>query len=480
MSSPSQAQPRVAGRTEEPATELQSDPFAGLSLPKQPVGPQSAQEAAERRFEPELDRYYQLSRRAEALPEGSAAFQQVEARFQILDRHMQHLMDLEQLSPDAQQQTLLATGTLFRQIDSTLTRAEDGSFSFWDKQRQMMDNVVLEHVLGEIKQDLRAQEPSARCEGQIHHLFESVQSTLLSIFPEPLMPSAFSHGLRSEPHIDRRRQEFESLITALGTPGAVERTTFLGNPDVGTVVHVGQVHGTKNPIAGRDRDAVVAVQGAMFRYFTENRPDYILCEALTANLKDMSSYTDYARRVKDAFPDGTLGNPPTARQASCLFDLGAGVVYGCLNPECGVGRTTDPAFHEKVIEEAKRHPERWEALIKDAREARAVTEVSSILRKHPGATIYVEYGADHRFGAEDYPATGGLPQMRRVDWPGLAMTSPVVATDRLIAMRAYPDLQARLIEKAQAFTETAKGFVPESLRDRLEHSGKLIDLSLYR
>jgi hypothetical protein len=160
--------------------------------------------------------------------------------------------------------------------------------------------------------------------------------------------------------------------------------------------------------------------------------------------------------------------------------LGAARVYGCLNPDSQIRGTTSAAFDQKVFQEAALRPDRRDAYVMDAREARAMSEVTETLRRHPGATVYILYGGAHQFGPEDFASGDKVPLMRRIDWPGLELTSPAVATGMRHELHAHADLQALLLERAPSFYPLAGLLVPDSLRGLLQRPGKVISRSVAR
>lgn len=204
-----------------------------------------------------------------------------------------------------------------------------------------------------------------------------------------------------------------------GIPKQTERTVLSGNPRIGRVTHVHQMHSIQESehipaLNDAVKELVAQYQTEILRHLQSTHYDAIFVEGMPHN--STKKISDARPHVLRAFPHGIPHTEIdlTHEQRACLFSFDAGVVYSIL--------TNTPLFgaEQRYIQEAGarslesnkgyRHGDvRTQISLFFARERFASKMVRTYLDAHPGKRVALIYGAGHTFGKSferDLPLQG--------------------------------------------------------------------------
>lgn len=210
-----------------------------------------------------------------------------------------------------------------------------------------------------------------------------------------------------------------------------ERVALDGDPAIGTVVLVREIHGCAPellPQLGDERQqdqlvaAVLAYQLEILRELDRRDALHVFADGVGAAwvadyLRPSDSLLDQTRAEFGRIPDDAARLTPW--QSSVLFQIGAAYAHAARRPEVTVHETEDDeVFALGWASNTVDHPElaeHSEYLLFDAREAAIAMRVRAFLREHPGETAVLILGRDHRI-TDDLSRGGDPPRVVAVWW----------------------------------------------------------------
>jgi hypothetical protein len=240
-----------------------------------------------------------------------------------------------------------------------------------------------------------------------------------------------------------------------------KRIYTASDPALGTLKVYGQTHDI--PQANMEgRIGAGECQGELLKKLLRDKPQHIFQEGLVEDV-DPKTQADLNRMTNDEliflFPED-IANIKEFDDAQKLFlnKNGAVDVYLALHPEAKRHKVGTPEIEAKVDEkiskldmstdEGKKEYNKW---VMDFREKAAAKEVYEFLQKHPGETVAMVYGSEHKYTPEDFPDKTKSPTIEfcKIHSP---VTSGDVASE-LVASKDDSAKQEKIVNEAKAIAE---------------------------
>lgn len=246
---------------------------------------------------------------------------------------------------------------------------------------------------------------------------------------------------------DRIYRDCARMVLEHGSATKTERVTVSGDPRVGKVDVYQQVHVNDGVTGFEDVLAIGKVQEQILRELLARKPEHVFEESRTKEYQQDEREAT-ATAVTQYFPQRTLPDKLESEQLVALALMGAAPVYRELTG-AKLHPTLTPREYERYIDYQAEAISRGEPLNSwnAERESIAMREVSDFLRKHKGSNVALVFGRGHYFGLEDFPEGKSVPEVRSIDWPGLAKTPPICASDFARSLKPFPELQTEFLRK---------------------------------
>ncbi len=251
-------------------------------------------------------------------------------------------------------------------------------------------------------------------------------------------------------------------------------TVIEGDPEIGTVVNIRQLHSEKNEIYDSRKQEVIDYQTRIFVDLLYAKPGAVMAESMhyrksTPYLEGecrikktgegidcyvdmlMDDYSEEElavfKRVKQAGTPEILNYEETQRLNEILYIHGAAIIYRMIhrsdnidflasdsyeaihayssaNKEAyGVARSLKIAmrkYPQSIDNRRKQLDDAWEKVKRAnaVRESEVMENVMIYLRKKPGSTVYVIYGAIHNF-CNDFNELKETPRVQEIYYSGI-------------------------------------------------------------
>lgn len=245
-------------------------------------------------------------------------------------------------------------------------------------------------------------------------------------------------------------------------PKGVEiRTEIEGDPKIGTIIYVRQLHQPppNNPITKDELKEIAAYQYDIIDFLRERKAEHLFEEGQTEDIPP-GKFLEF--KLKNSLESGfehfiqslfrKKKEAIVAEEFELVAEQGSNF-YAVLNPKATLHKTFTP---EQKEERERLRQTKSEEEIRDKREGWAVAQVKEFLEHNPGATIYLVYGGSHEF-QDDFLKWEKPPVLVSIAfeglWPDLDKLNYSNRSEvetALIQTRNRPDLQARIIQRAQA------------------------------
>lgn len=246
---------------------------------------------------------------------------------------------------------------------------------------------------------------------------------------------------------DTGATEQSAAVSIIDRDAAEYRLVHSGNPALGTVTFLMQVH----PIGGETRAELreigryqAAILSELFRMDTE----HLLLEGYESAVSpdQLEQFIDVAA-TKARFSSFSSSRALSDEQLLVLGQSGAGLIYAALRGDVHIHPTSDPVFETSVwaahgalpklpvFEPLRQH------LTMDIREQRCAAAIQAVLAAHAGEGIAVMYGRAHT----ELPLSIAGPAVRSVDWPSLDAAR---CHNELIVSEQNPERQLELVRHA--------------------------------
>lgn len=207
-----------------------------------------------------------------------------------------------------------------------------------------------------------------------------------------------------------------------------ERVALEGDPAIGTVVLVREIHGCPRallPQLGDERrhavivSAVVRYQVEILRELDREEARHVFADGVGALwlAGHLGPEDGLRERTRSAFAR-IPREETTGFEAGVLFELGAAYVHAARRPDVVVHETEDDeifrlGFQANTVEHPELHDVRDH--LDTGREAAIAARVAAFLRAHPGETAFLILGRDHRI-TDDLARAGPPPLVRAIWW----------------------------------------------------------------
>lgn len=219
-----------------------------------------------------------------------------------------------------------------------------------------------------------------------------------------------------------------------------EKVEVRGNPNMGEVVHMRQMHTAKDQ-NGSTGLIVGMCQCLILDELEAGKFKHVFVEGFDKDMEPgdpvRTGKNCWAEVVKKNFPEG-IPREPSIRQLATLALVGAPCVYAYFHPDVTLHRTEYPNETQnqqmdimKEALEAYLDPENAENASFDrkgiflkwmaAREVSATREVMAYLKKNPGAKVALVYGSRHQF-KDDFGKEKTPPVVVSIAFPYIANT----------------------------------------------------------
>lgn len=282
----------------------------------------------------------------------------------------------------------------------------------------------------------------------------------------------------------------ESLKVLVDTYGSNKRVDFeemSGNPDVGTIRVLKQVHTIDN--LSQDQEIRIGVcQAELLKILLEEKPKHLFVEGHEENIIDgdasslvSSNALSLIERIK---AEGKLPEELSDNDYIIISKEGAGLIYKIINSSSVIHPCISHEDSKQNEEDLQKFPEKRDEIVMDRREKFAINKIVSFLADNPGETAYLIYGAAHKWGPEDFPeeskGENQRPQIKSTILPGLNMAS--IGQSKLLELtEGYPELQKTLIDKSKSIDfvsllgiKDEKNFSNAISKSSLEHPDPIL------
>jgi len=241
-------------------------------------------------------------------------------------------------------------------------------------------------------------------------------------------------------------------VASFGSKDIVQSVEMSGNPLVGTVQLIKQIHNVEG-LSFQPKKTVGEYQFEILKLLLREKPLHVFWEGMSeAEAKAVP--LELGEPLGEIIGSKRIPEKPSDPQLWSIASSGAAEVYRRMNPGAFLHLTETAQEREVNDRESEAFPERRREIIYDRREQQAMSKVMAYLAEHPGQTVYLIYGAGHRWGPEDLPearrAPADRPQIVARDIPGL-QEKDAISSELLKQLARFPDLEARLIAKTNYF-----------------------------
>lgn len=262
-----------------------------------------------------------------------------------------------------------------------------------------------------------------------------------------------------------------------GLPERQEKQILRGNPEIGSVYHVRQVHFSKENTREQN-NAITRLQMVLLDELEQGSYDAVVIESLPTGWDIFQDkHLDEVQAAFYGYTSGTI----SPEQRRLLLELGAAAIHCLLHPAVTPipGASYGASLQSNIGRYGNTARKREEARIarEYVRERIVARRVRAYLDGHPGARVALCYGTAHNFGFDfqrDLPRSGLLfkqfGQRARNDRPDVYEVEFPHETDK-VGMRSR---SAREYERLRRRKEKREPFI-QGVIERLEHENSTLD-----
>ena len=225
----------------------------------------------------------------------------------------------------------------------------------------------------------------------------------------------------------RTESSLREIVDQIGSTHCLSYEVMKGNPDIGTIHVIQQIHNVAE-LSDLKRQDVGRYQAEILRMLLREKPPVVFNESTVGvPVGDAANYFfgGDSLFLKELKQSGELPGEFTPLQLSYLTDRGASLFYKGLNPDAEIMPVISEREYNRYRSEVKPDMERHErdAIVMDRRERLAMAEIERYFDEHPGANVFLVYGAAHQWGPEDLRNPEATleqrPQIETSVFPGL-------------------------------------------------------------
>ncbi len=296
----------------------------------------------------------------------------------------------------------------------------------------------------------------------VEQKLESPKSTTKTV-DDSLKGKTFTHQSPS-------RVALEAFVANYGSKRVVSYEEMQGNPDVGTIELLKQVHNVDGLPLG-SLHTTGEYQAELLRILLKERPVHIFSESASEDSETAEPSILHDSPVGDAtqevISNGKLPEELDDTLLRALSQRGAAWFYNQIEDSAVLHHVSSAREHADYKAQLARIPDPLDALdihdardafdardaiIMDHREGLAMAHVMNFLDKHPGERVYMIFGAAHQWGQEDFAeehrSEEKRPQINARVIPGLVAKDSIpesIATD----LAQFPELEKKVISASR-------------------------------